>query len=185
MVEKNMQKSKVKIVDNFLPIFEFNPIKNQIESIDFPWYWQEHSHGNIIEGKFVGDDVPQLIHGFVEDGNTSSHYYYFFKSSSCFSKLNVERIDKFKVNCNYKTSDKNTGWFHTDYDDDRKHKMMTSILYINTNNGGTKFEDGTFVNSVSNRMVTFDCSLKHAPVSCTDNNRRIVVNINYTKLKNE
>ena len=183
MVEKNMQKSKIKVVDNFLPIFEFNPIKNQIESIDFPWYWQEHSHGNIIEGKFVGDDVPQLIHGFVEDGNTISHYYYFFKSSSCFSKLNVERIDKFKVNCNYKTSDKNTGWFHTDYDDDRKHKMMTSILYINTNNGGTKFEDGTFVNSVSNRMVTFDCSLKHAPVSCTDNNRRIVVNINYTKLK--
>ena len=185
MVEKNMQKSKIKVVDNFLPIFEFNPIKNQIESIDFPWYWQEHSHGNIIEGKFVGDDVPQLIHGFVEDGNTSSHYYYFFKSSSCFSKLNVERIDKFKVNCNYKTSDKNTGWFHTDYDDDRKHKMMTSILYINTNNGGTKFEDGTIVNSVANRLVTFDCSTQHAAVSCTDEARRIVVNINYTKLKNE
>ena len=44
-------------------------------------------------------------------------------------------------------------------------------------------EDGTFVNSVSNRMVTFDCSIKHAPVSCTDRDRRIVVNINYSKLE--
>ena len=70
-----------------------------------------------------------------------------------------------------------------DYDDDRKNGMTTSILYMNTNNGGTKFEDGTFVNSVSNRMVTFDCSIKHAPVSCTDVDRRIVVNINYSKIK--
>ena len=98
------------------------------------------------------------------------------------SKLNIERVDKFKANCNYKTTEQNTGWFHTDYDDGRKNEMTTSILYMNTNNGGTKFEDGTFVNSVSNRMVTFDCSIKHAPVSCTDSNRRIVVNINYTKI---
>ena len=53
---------------------------------------------------------------------------------------------------------------------------------MNTNNGGTKFEDGTFVNSVANRMITFDASLKHAPVSCTDSSRRIVVNINYSKI---
>ena len=31
MVERNMQKSKVKVVDNFLPIFEFNPIKEKHE----------------------------------------------------------------------------------------------------------------------------------------------------------
>ena len=80
----NMQ--KIKVVDNFLPDTEFYNIKRQMEAIDFPWYWQEHSHGNIIEGKFVGDNVPQFIHGFVENGNTNSHYYYFFKSSSCFLK---------------------------------------------------------------------------------------------------
>ena len=91
-------------------------------------------------------------------------------------------MDKFKANCNYKTLEQNTGWFHTDYDDDRKNEMTTSILYMNTNNGGTKFEDGTFVNSLANRMVTFDCLTKHAPVSCTDKDRRIVVNINYTKI---
>ena len=70
-----MQKSKVKVIDNFLPIFEFVPIKSEIEGSHFPWYWLEHSHGIFSEGKFKGDNVPQLIHGFVEDGNASSHYY--------------------------------------------------------------------------------------------------------------
>ena len=183
MVEKSMQKSKIKVVDDFLPIFEFAPIKNQMEGGEFPWYWQEHSHGNFSDGKFKGDNVPQLIHGFVENRKDISDWYNIFKFSTIFKKLDVMMIDKFKANCNYKTSKNNTGWFHIDFEDNRKDTMTTSILYINSNNGGTKFEDGTFVNSVSNRMVTFDCSLKHAPVSCTDSNRRIVVNINYLRLK--
>ena len=37
--------------------------------------------------------------------------------------------------------------------------------------------------SIANRMVTFNCSTKHAPVSCTDEKRRIVVNFNYYKSK--
>ena len=40
--------SKIKVVDDFLSPFEFEPIRNKIESKDFPWYWQSHSHGNII-----------------------------------------------------------------------------------------------------------------------------------------
>ena len=91
--------------------------------------------------------------------------------------------NSFKLGANTKTLKNNTGWFHTDYEDKRKDKMTTSILYMNTNNGGTKFEDGTFVNSLANRMVTFDCLTKHAPVSCTDKDRRIVVNINYYVVK--
>ena len=38
---------------------------------------------------------------------------------------------------------------------------LTSILYINTNDGYTKFEDGTIVESVENRLVTFDSRMKH------------------------
>ena len=173
----------MKVVDDFLPIFEFAPIKDKMESIDFPWYWQEHSHGNFIDGKFVGDNVPQFIHRFVDDGNPNSNYYYLFNCSSCLLKLNVDSVTKLKANCNPKTLEQNTGWFHTDYEDERKEKITTSILYLNTNNGGTKFEDGTFVKSVANRIVTFDCSLKHAPVSCTNESRRIVVNINYYQKK--
>ena len=48
MVERNMQKSKIKIIDNFLPIHKFNTIKKDLESENFPWYWQENSHAIIL-----------------------------------------------------------------------------------------------------------------------------------------
>ena len=55
----------------------------------------------------------------------------------------------------------------------------TAILYINTNNGYTKFKKGGKVKSVANRMLIFDSQLEHAGVTCTDALRRVVVNFNY------
>ena len=66
--------------------------------------------------------------------------------------------------------------FHNDWDyEDSK----TSIFYVNTNDGYTEFEDGTVVESVENRLVTFPSPLKHTGTSCTDTSRRMVININY------
>ena len=66
-------------------------------------------------------------------------------------------------------------------DVDWKHEnCMTSILYINTNNGYTKFEDsGEIIKSVENRMITFDSSRRHSGSSCTDEYNRFVLNINW------
>ena len=50
---------------------------------------------------------------------------------------------------------------------------------MNTNNGYTKFENGTKVESVANRMLTFSANMKHTGTSCTDEKRRIVINFNY------
>ena len=72
--------------------------------------------------------------------------------------------------------------FHVDIGDFSEEKLKqwtTSILYINTNNGYTKFEDGTKVESVANRMVIFPSNMKHTGTSCTDEKRRIVINFNY------
>ena len=57
--------------------------------------------------------------------------------------------------------------------------MKTSVFYLNTNNGGTKFKRGKFVRSVGNRMITFDSNYDHTGVTCTDQNNRVVVNFNY------
>ena len=59
--------------------------------------------------------------------------------------------------------------------------QQTAILYLNTNNGYTKFQQNGLqdVHSVANRLVTFYGGLKHAGASCTDENTRIVLNINY------
>jgi hypothetical protein len=55
---------------------------------------------------------------------------------------------------------------------------------MNTNNGYTEFEDGTKVESVANRIVTFPSVTKHRAVSQTDEQRRVVINFNYLKGKN-
>ena len=60
---------------------------------------------------------------------------------------------------------------------------LTSIYYVNTNNGGTAFENGKFVKSEQNKIVTFPMNLKHRTIPHTDNNyERIVININYCNL---
>ena len=162
---------KYKIIDDFLPIDEFDVIKENLESDYFPWYWNSHSTGY--------DFTPQFVHGFAEGSDIHSNYFEVWKNCSFFKKLGVYSVSRFKVNLNYKTHEQYVGSLHTDFPEG----LTTSIFYINTNNGGTKFKDGTIVNSVANRLVTFDCSTQHAAVSCTDEDRRIVVNINYTKLK--
>ena len=55
----------------------------------------------------------------------------------------------------------------------------TAIFYLNTNNGYTLFEDGTKIESVANRLLTFDANLPHTGTSCTDKQFRCVLNINY------
>ncbi len=57
--------------------------------------------------------------------------------------------------------------------------MKTSILYLNTCNGYTKFENGDVVESVANRLVTFPQYLRHCGTTCTDKPLRSVINFNY------
>ena len=56
---------------------------------------------------------------------------------------------------------------------------MTGIFYLNSNNGSTVFKSGEEVQSQANRLVLFDSQLEHSGTSCTDERRRVVLNINY------
>ena len=66
---------------------------------------------------------------------------------------------------------------HIDIPYGAPRNTLTSVLYMNTNNGYTKFETGEKVESVENRLVTFPNSLKHtgssnsckAPYRCVMN----------------
>ena len=60
-------------------------------------------------------------------------------------------------------------------------KIKTGILYINSNDGYTKFENGKNIQSIENQFVEFDSTLKHTGSSSTDHDRRIVINLNYIK----
>ena len=62
---------------------------------------------------------------------------------------------------------------------DTKFKSKAFVYYLNTNNGSTVFKNGESVQSKANRLVLFDSQLEHSGTSCTDERRRIVLNINY------
>ena len=75
--------------------------------------------------------------------------------------------------------------FHSDLrkllQEEEQKQWTTSIFYINSNNGYTEFEDGTQVESVANRMISFSTNLKHRGTTCTDEKTRVVINFNYFK----
>ena len=62
---------------------------------------------------------------------------------------------------------------------DKPYSHKASLLYLNTNNGFTEFDDGTRVDSIENRFVTFDGSVPHSSSTCTDKKNRLVLAINY------
>ena len=68
-----------------------------------------------------------------------------------------------------------SGW----HQDTPYHDSLTSIFYLNTNNGYTEFEDGTKVDSVANRLATFPAGMSHRGSSCSDSTTRVVANLNY------
>jgi len=88
-----------------------------------------------------------------------------------FEAISIVRI---KGNLTMKTPERIDHGLHTDVDD-----CITSIYYVNSNDGYTRFEDGTKVDSIANRMVVFDSNTKHAGCTPTDTLRRCVINFNY------
>ena len=161
----------MEVVDDFLDTDDFTNLKNTMEGLYFPWYWNPRTTSY--------DNTPQMIHNFIFNDKVNSSYLDLLKESKLFEKLGLTYIASCKANLNYKTIENNVGSFHTDFSDNSMNGITTSILYINTNNGGTQFSDGTRVKSVANRLVKFDCSQEHASVSCTDEDRRVLINVNY------
>jgi len=91
-------------------------------------------------------------------------------------KLNVTKLYRIKANLRSKSFfTRSGGGYHIDgYD-----CSHTSIHYINSNNGYTKFKNGIKVKSVENRMVIFPSHLMHQGYTCSDKLKRVVVNFNY------
>ena len=92
-------------------------------------------------------------------------------------KLDCRYLLKGKANLNVKGDGNAIGQFHTDVNLDAVTK--TAVFYINTNNGGTEFENGDIVRSIENRVVIFDSKIKHRGISCTNEKRSVLLNWNW------
>jgi hypothetical protein len=157
----------IDVQDNFLDKINSLVISKSIYETSFPWYYNE--------GKsFKGDGFFQLTHTLMYDGKVNSDYFKIFEP--IFIKLNAKILHKCKLNLTTKQKKITNFDFHTDVD---IKNSKTAVYYINSNNGYTIFENKKKVYSKENRIVIFNSSLKHAGSTHTDENIRLVLNINY------
>ena len=164
----------MKIEDDFLDQKIFDELQGLMMDNNFPW----HYYG---EGEFEHTNYFMFTHMFYEGAGALSTFCENLRP--ILEKIDSISIRRIKANLLTKTSKIDGKEFHFDMPDTMSEEKLkqwtTSILYINTNNGYTEFEDGSIVESVANRMVAFPADLKHRGTSCTDEKRRVVINFNY------
>jgi len=160
-----------KVIDNFLNKKIFKKIqKNILEDENFPWYFSDHwDYGD--EKDF---DRSQFYHVFYQHHSPNSNYVQLL--NPIIKKLNCISLIKIKANSTYYTDKIKEGTFHID----NKHKGITAIYYLNTNNGYTRFKNKKEkIFSVENRMVIFNTDMEHLGTTTTNAKRRVVLNLNY------
>ena len=159
---------KYKIIDNFLNKKYFNLLNETFLNNMFPWYYQNYKVD-------VNDNQFQFTHIFYDNNKENSSFLHIL--NELFKKIKLKTLIRAKLNLTTKTKKFEKFDYHVDTD----IKCNTAILYLNTNNGKTVFENKKLlsVNSVENRIVIFPSHIKHAGTTHTDTNFRLVLNINY------
>ena len=171
--------SEIQVIDNFLNREDFEELK-PIFSKQILWNFSEilHEDDLICDKKYN----YQYVHSVYYRQEPVSRY--FNNVIPFLTKLNSRALVRCKVNSICREEEIVVHGFHTDMAYPEEHPMgldgmKIAILYLNTNNGYTYFEDGTKVESVANRCVIFPAHYKHSGSTCTDVHRRLALNLVY------
>tara|TARA_B100001989_G_C24472589_1_gene430056 strand:+ start:277 stop:828 length:552 start_codon:yes stop_codon:yes gene_type:complete len=154
------------IIDNFLSQEDFHNIQTTLFHERFTWSYVEKSE--------ISGERAQLVHMFWEpiEGHISSHSQILIPF---ISKIRPGALLRIKANLRPQTTKVVEDPLHVDVG----CKSTTAILYMNTCDGYTHFEDGTKVKSIANRLVIFPSQTYHGGTSCSDETKRVVINFNY------
>ena len=156
----------MKVINNFINKEKFKILKNKIFNVYFPWYIQN----GVNKEK---DGFFQFTHGFVFNEKLNSNNIDILNIVT--EKLKPKKIIGAKLNLLTKTKKIIEHGFHVDVN----ISCNTGILYINNNNGYTKFKNNKIIKSEENKFVFFKSNIEHTGTSCTDEDYRVVLNINY------
>lgn len=158
---------KYKIIDNFLDKESFLKIKEYITSNNFPWFYNKDVSDN------KSNDGIYFTHLFFNREFNKSNFFNLIVP--ILSKLKIKSLIRIKAN-NYPPTQKIFEHkSHTDFN----FKHLGFLYYINTNDGFTRLDKKTIINSVENRGLFFDSSIIHNSSTCTTASGRININFNY------
>ncbi len=164
----------MRVIDNFLHKKDFAQLQ-----------------GWALEGDIFWQFAPCVVDPDQEQDEDPSAYQFvnmLFLSSMGHRNDAIDRIYpilhllkpqvllKAKLNMQMKTDTIRENDMHTDFTPPLT--CTTGIYYINSNNGYSKI-GGKKVESVENRLVLFDGRMPHRGTTCTDQMRRLVLNLNF------
>ena len=175
----------VEITDNFLLEEDHKRIEKVMGSKEFPWYHHivqldKTNHPSPIIGMDKSLELQSYFtHSFLQH---SEDYDYEWSNWGDIArlilvKLEAERVERVRGVISMKRAEHEIDGWHVDQED--LPGMRVGIYYLNTCNGCTILEDGTVVDSVANRMVTFPVDMLHTLVTHTDTESRTVINFNF------
>ena len=160
------------IIDNFIDQQSFQNLKNIMLGDNFCWNYNQAIDYADDKDKF------QFTHSFYKDSGPSSFFY--DTITPVLRRIKYKELFRIKANLLTRTSKIEPNTFHTDIQGNwGVIPYITSIFYLNTNDGYTEFEDGTKIESIENRWVSFPEDTKHRGASCTNERVRVVINFNY------
>ena len=158
-----------RVFDDVLSVQEYKTIKDTITSNNFPWYYED-----VIT---KGDDESAFFHLLVKEGKSNSDYtrdiMKIFEE-----RLNIKETYRAKVNLYTRTDNLKIHNYHHD-----NIGYNIAIYYFNNNNGYTELKDIAKIESKKNRLLIFDGNIEHRSTNCTDEKRRVNININYSEDK--
>lgn len=160
----------MEVQDNFLKYEEYRNLQKLISRLE----WKISRCVSENDQKCNENENFQMTHEFYKNYVPQSNY--FNSLYDIITKISPSSICRIKANLNPKTSTIIEHGFHID---NPYNNCKTSIYYVNSNDGYTLFENGKKINSIANRLLTFDSSIKHCGTTCTDVEARIVINFNY------
>ena len=156
------------VIDNFLDQQEFNLLQKTIMDDTFDWYWRD--------GAVEGDGEHQLVHLFYANGIVSTSNEKFSLLFPLLNAMRPQTVIRIKANLNHVTHNPHTNSSHVDT---TIPGSLTAIFYINTNNGYTYIKGGEKIKNIENRLLVFPSNLPHSGTTCTDRDRRVLINLNY------
>jgi|TARA_B110000438_G_C15367087_1_gene458918 hypothetical protein len=172
--------SDIIIQDNFLDADYFQRIRDYVLDYNngqFNWYMNDV----VRPGDNKKLDYQQFVHMVYGYGEVYSEFHNQINGpGGLIEKLDPYSIIRIKLNLITRHTDVVESGMHIDVPH-APDVAVTSILYMNTNNGYTKFETGEKVESIANRLVTFPNNIMHTGTSCSDEIYRCVMNIDYIK----
>ena len=177
----------IQVKDNLLSSFQLKELQTMFYGDQFPWFLSSvlSNVSNPYTGNFkiLCSDMEnyQFIHLFVSNDGIRSTSPYIDLIKPIIAAIDneypyLDTLIRIKANLNPRTSSIVRHGFHKDH---YKDDVKASIFYVNSCDGYTEFEDGTRIESVANRLITFPQHIKHRGTTCTNKPYRMVINFNY------